>query len=886
MDEVLFWDEAIPNDAIAQMMNRTVTPAYVGANVDGVDWTNLLAYYRFDDGSPSGSNTGLDSLSSEIDLINGTYNNTGTLVNFSLSGNTSNWINSSTPLGVTTSNNVSYVSYNSVILSGAETGDWLGSDPIIERGIVYSTLDHFDPYFTAPSEMTYVASSDLLSQLGFSTQINNLAQGRVYSYKAYILTNSGHYAYGQEEILATGLEPSGNALRFDGNDDNITVYTEKLINNAGWSIDLWIKPDAGISGGANVILHRYSAFITTLKLNYDAADNEFDLTYYQGSESTASIASGLTLGEWNHIAFVYNGSNIIYYLNGISQGNVVAGVNPEIYAGETIAIGNDDTDSNAFDGEIDELRIWDADITTDVDDLRFCEADKERLDTAGFGVGYSDLYLYYSFNQGEAYGNNSGTGANPEIKYLIDQSQNGFNGEISGLALGNSVYGDYVDDTISNFTESGLYDLVTLETVLDISLTSATLTGYIKGPWFDNGLTTRGVVISEINNFDPRNSAAADTMMFYSTNPLTDDTFNISVNGLEVNTRYFYRVFALSSEGVLTFANQEELITSIDPPGYALDFDGNDDQVQTPITKGDLGDDYTITAWFKYEGDPTGNYYSPIIGAYEAAGNSDLSIAKDYANAQFYVRDGYARDNWGAGTTAFDGNWHHLTFRMDNRIGYLYIDGELLDFDDFSAAADAEQIYIGWDQRYNRAFDGQIDEVRIWNIALDMDDVREMMSRTIDNDYITNDLGLSAANLLGYYRFDTGLPEGDNTSISVVQDFSSSGNTGTMSNFTLTGANSNFVNSEAALGVKTLNLNAPVVGTSANLKGVFTGIWTVNNPSAGGFCYSTTKSFNYHAQTKVAATFTSDTLRATINSLAYGETYYYRPFGVIGSVTV
>ncbi|MFB6343090.1 LamG-like jellyroll fold domain-containing protein [Saccharicrinis sp. FJH62] len=890
IDEVVFWDKAVSDASINQMMNRTLTSTWVNANLLDATWSDILAYYRFDDGTPSGANAAVDTLASELDIIAGTNTYNGVLNGFTLSGDNANWINSSAPLGVITNTGLSFPSYNSVIISGTQTGDWLGSDPVIERGVVYSTLDHFDPYFTSGSEMTYVASTDLLSQNSFSTQINDLVQGRVYTYKAYILTNSGHYAYGQERILAMGEEPSGNAINLDGTDDYLDIFLESAQNTSEWSIDFWVKPDLSISGTDNVILYRsLEAYgYNTLRLNYDATNDEFDLRIREGSSaSDATVTANLTVDQWNHVAIIFDGSDIKYYLNGTNQGNIFTGVTPAIYNLEKLIIGADAGPANYFKGEIDELHFWNADISTDINSLRFVEPDKETLDAAGYGVGYSDLYLYYNFNQGEAYGNNSGSGSDPQISQLIDQSQNGFNATIHNMALGNSAYGDYQNDTISNFTVSGLYNLQTLETVLDLSLTSATLTGYIEGPWFDNGLTTRGVVISELDNFDPRNSAAADTIMFYSTDPLSKDTFTIQVDGLEVNTRYFYRVFALSNEGVLTYANQEELITSIDPPGYALDFDGNDDRVQTPVTKSDLGNDYTITLWMKYEGDPTGNYYSPIIGAYEAAGNSDFSIAKDYGNAQFYVRDGYARDNWGAGTTAFDGKWHHLAFRMVDGIGYLYIDGELLSFDDFNGAAAAEQINIGWDQRYNRAFDGKIDEVRIWNVALDMDDIRNMMDRTIDNDYITNNLsGVSTASLLAYYRFDTGLPEGDNSTISVVQDFSSSGNTATMSNFALTGGNSNFVYSEAALGLQTMNQNMPVSGTSATLKGAVTGIWTVNAPTSGGFCYSTTKSFNYHSQSKVAVTFSNDTLTATINSLTRGETYYYRAFGVNGTDTV
>jgi hypothetical protein len=888
MDEVQFWNVALTDAAIEDILHRTLSESYVDATIPGAVWSNLIAYYRFDQGTASGNNSAISTIVSEPDLINSVTTYNGTLNGFTRSGNSSNFINSSAPAGVITNQGITYTSYNSVAVTGTQTGDWLLGDPIIERGVVYSTNRYFDPFFVSGSSMTYVSSSTLLSQPEFTVQIDDLASGRIYYYKSYIRTNSGRYAYGNERILATGLEPTGNALYFDGVNDSLGIFLEKVQNLSEWSFSMWIKPESGVSGN-NVLLNRYFKsgviYIKTLTLNYDADNNEFDFEYNDGSLQSSTIAANITEGLWNHIAFVFDGTDVKYYLNGTLEGTVVSSVAPQSYALERLIVGGEFNNTsgliqNVFEGEIDELTFWNKDITSDLDNVRFCEPNKERLDTAGFGVGYSDLYLYLNFNQGIAYGNNSGTGAAPKIDRIIDWGPNNFNAFIANFDLGNS------SDTVSNFTESGLYNLLTLEQILDISLTSAVLTGYTSGPWFENGMVTRGVVVSKIENFDPRNSDPADTLMFYSSTILTKDTFDVQVTGLDLNTRYFYRVFAVTNEGVLTFANQEELLTSIDPPGYALDFDGANDRVQTPVTRGSLGANYTLSAWFKYEGSPTGGY-SPIFGAFDPTGTSDFSLSKNTGNTNFTYRDGTFRTDFGLGTNAWDGNWHHVAVVFKTSIAYLYLDGILVAHNQFNGGAGVgELIQVGWDQRYNIAFNGKIDEVQIWNIALSASQIKDISARTIDNDYITNTLGLSSASLLAYYRFDAGIPEGDNTSISVLQDFSSTGSTATLSGFALTGTNSNFVHSEAGMGVQTLELSAPVVGSSTTVKGVITDIWTLGRPTVGGFCYSTQKSFNYQAQPKVAATVNGDTLSATINSLALGETYFYRAWIKDGNDTV
>lgn len=55
--------------------------------------TGLIAYYNFNQGTPGGTNTGINSL---VDKTSNAYN--GTLNNFALSGSTSNWVTGASPL--------------------------------------------------------------------------------------------------------------------------------------------------------------------------------------------------------------------------------------------------------------------------------------------------------------------------------------------------------------------------------------------------------------------------------------------------------------------------------------------------------------------------------------------------------------------------------------------------------------------------------------------------------------------------------------------------------------------------------------------------------------------------------------------------------------------
>lgn len=88
LDEVRIWSKALSACEILGNMNRHFTGPQ----------TDLVAYYDFDHGVASGTNTGITTLS---DYSGGGYN--GTLTNFALTGSTSNWIASTA--NITTSGN-------------------------------------------------------------------------------------------------------------------------------------------------------------------------------------------------------------------------------------------------------------------------------------------------------------------------------------------------------------------------------------------------------------------------------------------------------------------------------------------------------------------------------------------------------------------------------------------------------------------------------------------------------------------------------------------------------------------------------------------------------------------------------------------------------------
>ena len=81
-------------------------------------------------------------------------------------------------------------------------------------------------------------------------------------------------------------------------------------------------------------------------------------------------------------------------------------------------------------------------------------------------------------------------------------------------------------------------------------------------------------------------------------------------------------------------------------------------------------------------------------------------------------------------STYNDSQWHHLLGTFDGTNGKLFIDGKLIDTKSYSGGSNNELIVIGGDDSSStyRPFQGQIDDVRIFNYALTAEQVKQTMN--------------------------------------------------------------------------------------------------------------------------------------------------------------
>jgi len=162
------------------------------------------------------------------------------------------------------------------------------------------------------------------------------------------------------------------------------------------------------------------------------------------------------------------------------------------------------------------------------------------------------------------------------------------------------------------------------------------------------------------------------------------------------------------------------------PMGWALSFDGDGDYVQLPASNNILNvNTFTIEAWFKT------SVNHPVYGVYPYEGRLVNLHWKDTESTavSLYVEKDKIRllynkcimDHvWVTHTVNYyDNVWHHIAVTYDATTYRLYYDGvevesQAGDFGGFGTYP----AYLGTYNGSQRFFNGLIDEVRIWKVAL------------------------------------------------------------------------------------------------------------------------------------------------------------------------
>ena len=218
--------------------------------------------------------------------------------------------------------------------------------------------------------------------------------------------------------------------------------------------------------------------------------------------------------------------------------------------------------------------------------------------------------------------------------------------------------------------------------------------------------------------------------------------------------------------------------------GTATYYDGVDSYIDCSLSAVVLPNTFTQEVWIYIDGSQSG--YRGIIGGPGASPQlrpPSLYILNT-TGLHFGFGDG---TTWNSielnGDYLTQDQWNHYAVTFDGNYYRLYINGEKIILTDSTFASgeipyDAPQQYIGWSNASNY-FKGKIDEVRLWNTARTLDEIREFMNREIPP---ANQTGLVA-----YYKMN------DGSGTTATNEITTVGADGTLTNM----SNSDWQESEA-----------------------------------------------------------------------------------------
>ena len=558
--------------------------------------------------------------------------------------------------------------------------------------------------------------------------------------------------------------------------------------------------------------------------------------------------NALTVNAWNHLAQTYDGNRLKAYVNGKMVADIDApqkpNANPIKYLGQGIP-----DIAHPFKGSMDELRIWNRARTA---------AEIKDNYTKAVAPNDPDLLLYYSFNQGRAGGDNKGISS-------VTDNKGKFNGTLNNFMLTGAS---------SNFVAS----LVVIET------TANAATNITEGSFTANWLGASG---TRVDNYNievamyilevAKDDKFTNLVPAYANLLVPGNKTSWEVTGLSPDFTYYYRVKAVVG-GVTGYASNVIQAKTQAGFGNALNFDGDNDFVTmgAGLTLPESG--WTEEMWVYVPAVPPDVKFMGLIGSddmpvWSKRGPFLQIISGKTLHGGYGYGTGQTQKFFDAPDVLTVNAWNHIAQTYDGNRLKAYVNGKMVVDVEAPQKPNANPIkYLGQGiPDIAHPFKGAMDELRIWNRARTAAEIKDNYKKAVNKNH---------PDLLAYYDFNQGVAGGDNKGISSVTDNKGKFN-GTLNNFMLTGASSNFV---ASLVLVETTANAATNIT----EGSFTANWQASaGRSVDNYILEVAKDDKFtdllpgYANLMVPGNKTS----WEVTGLSPDFTYYYRVKAVVGGAT-
>ena len=206
---------------------------------------------------------------------------------------------------------------------------------------------------------TITPPGDFLMFISDSPVFNPTAEYRIMRMNGSNLETD--YDFNGTKYITFGYAPEKTFVRsiaFDGVNDYLDAG--KVLNlNTSFTVSSWIKRN---STNQTILSKRNNTFTTGYDLSINSA-GKAEMSWMNGTKQTITSSVVIPSGIWHNIAVSYDGTTAKLYIDGVldvskTMSNVLTNTQSFL-----IAAADGTTPTSFFNGNIDEVRVWDVALT-------------------------------------------------------------------------------------------------------------------------------------------------------------------------------------------------------------------------------------------------------------------------------------------------------------------------------------------------------------------------------------------------------------------------------------------------------------------------------------------------------------------------------------------
>ena len=174
------------------------------------------------------------------------------------------------------------------------------------------------------------------------------------------------------------------SVYFDGAADYIDMEDALNLNPTAFTISAWVKRDPAAVGVASIVSKRPTVFTQGYDLRF-LADERIQFIHKNGTTQQLNSTVSIPDDEWHHVAVIYSAGTIFLYIDGVMTNSGARTAPVATTDSFYIGAAAKNTPVQYFMGNIDEVRIWDIDLS--VDQLQYIM--NQEIKSIGINAGGS-----------------------------------------------------------------------------------------------------------------------------------------------------------------------------------------------------------------------------------------------------------------------------------------------------------------------------------------------------------------------------------------------------------------------------------------------------------------------------------------------------------------